>query len=58
MYVILGLSFVNTVMEGTANMMDKHQNFICHVTPIQNVKMVIGLCTYFTHKCVLTNVQL
>ena len=42
---MLGLSFVNTVMEGTANMMDKHQNFICHVTPIHNVKMVI--CTYF-----------
>ena len=32
--IMLGLSFVNTVMEGTANMMDKHQDFICHVTPI------------------------
>ena len=35
-------------------MMDKHQNFICHVTPIQNVKMV-SLYVYIRYTQVHVN---
>ena len=37
------------------NMMDKHQNFICHVTPIQNVKMVICTVMYILYTEVRVN---